>query len=90
MYVLQNVPRQNNLTCCQLLNKIHDMGVLNFLRFDLTFANDFQKSLMIRTIKTSMVYQSTVILAVFFTENNYTKYVSYIFLATQSFLGTKC
>ena len=79
---------QSNL--CQLLNNIHDMGFLNGLRFDLTFANDFQKSLMIRTIKTSMVYQSTVILAVFFTENNYTKYVSYIFLATQSFMGTKC
>ena len=56
LYLLQNVPRQHNLTCCQLLNKIHDMGVLNFLRFDLTFANDFQKSLMNQIIETNKIY----------------------------------
>ena len=41
LYLLQNVPRQHNLTCCHILNKIHDMEVLNGLRFDLTFDNDF-------------------------------------------------
>ena len=68
MYYKMYMTSQSNL--CQLLNNIHDMGFLNGLIFDLTFANDFQKSRMKRAIKTSIVYQSTVMLAGFFTENN--------------------
>ena len=36
-------------------NKIHDMGVLNGLRFDLNFDNDFKKSLMKQTKNTKFI-----------------------------------